>query len=536
MCVLLLGAAGLTRVFVLMEERQTTLAAAEQATRDWAVLLEQYTARTFETGDLLSDMIIDDVRQRGGVDFFRSDQQLHRILLSLVGRSPADYLMVVNRHGRPVALTAAAIPPDVDLSDREWFRTHAVDGKEIVIGPSIFSRITSEVLFTFSRRITLRDGSFDGALQVSLRPSFFETVRLDQSLGPAATFALWTPQGRLIGRSRMTREQADQGFVSPALAKHIPTAPTGTFIAASAVDGTERIISYRTLSRWGVVVTASIPKEDGLAQWRMRVQESVYFFFLLVVVASAAGAWAFVSASRLEDTASSLSVALGQKDNLLREMHHRVKNNLQMTMSLMRMAARRATSDQVKTLVAEMEERLRSMSLLFEMVYRSDLSGQLSLRAYVRQLVDAIEKSFGARESGIVIVVNCDDIRMDADRIGTVGLLITEVLTNAMKHAFSAQAHPRIEVTIVESGDAIDIVIADNGRGIEPGAGGGRSLGMSMISAFVQQLGGESSIASNGGTSFVARVPREADAPRRAPDAPHAGLAARSGASGRRAS
>lgn len=510
MCALFLGAAGLSRGYILTEEYDAVLQSAEQATRDWAVLLEQYTARTFETGDLVADAVIDHVRDRGGVDRLRGDAGLGNLLLNLVGRSPGDYLMVVDKHARPVALTATPVLPNVDFSDREWFRAHAVDGRDFLVATAIFSRVTFEVLFTFSRRITLEDGAFDGVLQISMRQAFFEAVRLERSLGPEATFSLWTPSGRLIGRSRMTLEQAEQGYVSEALAGKLAQAGSGTFTTLSAVDSIERIVSYRSMPRWGVVVTASIPREAGLSQWRGRVKESILFFVLLAIVAGAAGAWALLSANRLEDTAQNLELALTQKTNLLREMRHRVKNNLQMTMSLMRMASRRAKSEQVKVLVADMEERLRSMSLLFEMVYRSDLSGEISLRAYVRQLVEAIEKSFAARESGITLSVNCADIRMDADRMGTVGLLITEVMTNAMKHAFASQPHPRIDLTIVEHGDAIEIVIADNGSGMEPQSGDGRSLGMTMISAFVQQLGGESSFMSDVGTSFIARIPRAA--------------------------
>ena len=515
------------RAVTLWTEHGRAIARAEEGTGDWARILEEYARRTFQTGDLLAEEVFRYARSRGGAPALRDGPEATEFLRALSGRSSGDYIMLVDAAGLPAAVTTSFPPPSTDLSDRAWFRAHSVQGQDRHVGEAIFSRITREVLFTYTRSMLGPSGALEGVFQLAMRTGFFETMSISGGLGQEATLAMWAPDGRLIARTKLSLEQVERPCVSTVLAGHAARQPTGTFRAVTAVDGRDRIIAYRAVEDWPVIVTASVPVDSALADWWSGLWWSSGAIILLLA-ALAGFTLVALRLSRREEAAladltaanaaldgrqqelstanETLRSALADKELLLREIHHRVKNNLQVTASLLRMQSRRFADPAVRDAFAQTDERLRAIALLHETLYRSDLSGQVAVASYLRRIVDEMSSAHWIPEQGVVISVAADPVSVSLDRALPLGLVLTEVLSNAIRHAFEPGRAGRIDVTARMVGPDLEVSVRDDGRGLpqEPVAG---TLGMRLIHSFVMQLGGSFTMETDGGTVFRLLVP-----------------------------
>jgi PAS domain S-box-containing protein len=266
-CVFLAALIGL-RVTALDQERQLTLARAELYMRTLALVAEQYTERVFETSDLVANEVASWIASRGGVAAARDSQALHAFLYDLSRRSAGDYLMVVDAAGHPVSLSDRfPARSDVDLSDRRWFRAHAVDGSHTHVGDALHSRITGEILFTYSRALRGPAGGFDGIVQVSVRPGFFQQPGLAAEFGQDTAMGLFGLEGRVLARTGLTQDQLDLPLPEAVQARIRAGDAAGVLRVQGTFDGQDRIVAFHRLARWPLVVTASVPVAEVLMPW-----------------------------------------------------------------------------------------------------------------------------------------------------------------------------------------------------------------------------------------------------------------------------
>ncbi|MCZ8149195.1 MAG: response regulator [Roseomonas sp.] len=184
------------RIVALNEERAGLLARAELSMRTLALVTEQYTERVFETSDLVTTEVAAWIASRGGVAAVRDSQPLHAFLRDLSERSAGDYLMVVDAAGRPVSLSDRfPAPSEVDLSDRRWFRAHAVEGHATHLGDALQSRITGEILFT--TKGVGRGSGLGLSMVQGLAQQSGGGLRLDSRPGEGTVAALWLPCAEL---------------------------------------------------------------------------------------------------------------------------------------------------------------------------------------------------------------------------------------------------------------------------------------------------------------------------------------------------
>jgi PAS domain-containing protein len=259
----------------LLEERTASLERAEAGMRSLSLVVEQYAQRVLDGAELVTERVAAHIAEGGGAEALRDRRSAHDWLLALSARSAGDYLMVVDRHGMPVATSYAFPAPQVDLSDRRWFQAHR-DGEETHIGEALFSRITGEVLFTYSRALRDATGAFDGAVQVAARTSFFEGIALSQEFGGGTVMGLFDSAGRVLTRTGLRPDQLAVAIDGTALGARL-TGPeaSGTLRAVLPFGGEERIIAYRRLRDWPVMATASVPVAQVLAPWRDSVGWSI---------------------------------------------------------------------------------------------------------------------------------------------------------------------------------------------------------------------------------------------------------------------
>jgi two-component sensor histidine kinase len=235
----------------------------------------------------------------------------------------------------------------------------------------------------------------------------------------------------------------------------------------------------------------------------------------LVLVALSWLTWIGVRLSRqtektqgqLQQANQNLSKALNDKVVLLQEIHHRVKNNLQVTSSLLQMQARRFADPAVRTAFQETQDRLRSIGLIHDLLYRRDTGGAINLQDYLARLIGELSATYGATARGIMVDLDAEPITVDLDRGAPLALTVTEAISNAFKHAFDPGEGGRILVSAKQLDGRIEITVRDTGKGVSGEPDSSSSLGMKLIRSFTQQLGGHFSLEANGGTVFRLVVP-----------------------------
>jgi two-component sensor histidine kinase len=279
-------------------------------------------------------------------------------------------------------------------------------------------------------------------------------------------------------------------------------------------DGVERIISFRRLERWPVTVTASVPVATALTAWTTGFYWSAGIT-TLVLIALCWLTWIGVRLSHqteatqkeLQQANASLGKALSDKVMLLQEIHHRVKNNLQVTSSLLQMQSRRFADPNVRAAFQETQDRLRSIGLIHDILYRKDTGGTIDLQDYLGRLINELSATYGAAARGITVDLEAEPIMIDLDRGAPLALAITEAISNAFKHAFGPGESGRILVSARRLDGHIEIVVRDTGKGVSGVPESDTSLGMKLIRSFAQQLGGQFNLTADGGTVFRLESP-----------------------------
>jgi two-component sensor histidine kinase len=213
-----------------------------------------------------------------------------------------------------------------------------------------------------------------------------------------------------------------------------------------------------------------------------------------------------------------LRESLAQKEVLVREIHHRVKNNLQLVMSLLNLHARRIRDPRAEAAFAEARSRINALATLHRRLYESESLQQVDLRWFLEDLCVELRRGGLAGNRHIELTVDAPEEVIGPEVAVPLGLLVTEAITNAYKHAFPGRDAGRIEVRITrESPTALTLLVSDNGSGFEVGRQEAGGLGKSLIDAFVRQLHGELEVKSDQGTQVIVRFPSTFHPPQQKP-------------------
>lgn len=202
--------------------------------------------------------------------------------------------------------------------------------------------------------------------------------------------------------------------------------------------------------------------------------------------------------------------SLEEKDVLLREVHHRVKNNLQVVSSLLSLQAEKLPDPALRAALQESQLRVRSLALIHEELYRAKTLSRLSIRDYLEHLVQAIYRSYGADPGAIRLALDVGDLSVPLDSAVPIGLCVHELVSNALKHAFPDGRSGTIEVALhAASPGQLELVVADDGCGLPPvaAAEGSRSLGLLLVQSLARQVQGQLSIERSPGTRFRLTFP-----------------------------
>ncbi len=212
---------------------------------------------------------------------------------------------------------------------------------------------------------------------------------------------------------------------------------------------------------------------------------------------------------RLARTRRQLENSLLEKETLLREIHHRVKNNLQLVMSLLNLQADSGREHTVASFLEEGQHRVRAIALIHEQLYQSEHLSDINMRHYSRQLIERIRGVYAP--SDIDFELAAEEVRLDIDQAVPVGIILNELLTNSLKYAFPDGSPGRIRVSLERAENSFELRVEDNGRGMAADANVSTSgLGLELIRLLVRQLRGTFSLTGQPGTRVVISFPQTA--------------------------
>jgi two-component sensor histidine kinase len=193
---------------------------------------------------------------------------------------------------------------------------------------------------------------------------------------------------------------------------------------------------------------------------------------------------------------------LQQRETMLREIHHRVKNNMQVMSSLLRLQSRVASNPETTRMLEENQNRIQSMALLNELLYQSDDLAVVDFPKYLRRMLEQLFRSYGVDDRRISLRTELDPVGLELDDALPCGLLISEVVSNCLKHAFPGGRAGEVRIVLRrQSPDMIVLVLSDNGVGLPANLDWttSPSLGLRLARALAEQLSATLDIQSLGG-------------------------------------
>ena len=359
---------------------------------------------------------------------------------------------------------------------------------------------------------------------------------LSQSTGQDLTSLLLDRRGRVLARSGTGEDTTD-----PDLERAVANAPAG-LVRHVSPDGEALMTAFSrsSLTGWTSLVSISRNRSEHLFSrpvWATLAAGTLSLLLagILAVFVTHNFMERRVSDERLaatralgeldarllatsQDALSDQRRAASEREVLLREVYHRVKNNLQIVQSLLRLGSRDLTPMQREPFENAVR-RIGAMARVHTLLYNSPDLASIDFKDYLDELLRELAEGFGAEERAIASELRSASMRLPLDTAVPLAFIAVEILTNAFKHAFPPGRPGRITVDVEHHGDRAMLRIEDDGVGIVMEPGARRALGLTIVRKLVQQIGGELEEPAQGSSSFVVRFPVGAAAPLQTSDA-----------------
>ncbi|MGF7119462.1 sensor histidine kinase [Methanobacterium oryzae] len=207
-------------------------------------------------------------------------------------------------------------------------------------------------------------------------------------------------------------------------------------------------------------------------------------------------------------TENEVKKSLREKERLLREIHHRVKNNLQVVVSLLSLQSDFVGEKEASEILRDSEVKVQSMAMVHKLLYQTTDISRLDFMEYLKKLTSNILDTYPIHEN-ILLNLNAQDIHLDADTAIPCGLIITELLTNSLKYAFNEGDQGSITINMERKDDEYILTVADDGIGVPDDLENisGDGVGLNLVNSLVLQLEGTLKLDNSKGTKFIIEFP-----------------------------
>ena len=250
-----------------------------------------------------------------------------------------------------------------------------------------------------------------------------------------------------------------------------------------------------------VIINTKLEKERA----DKKVQQILLWASVIVII-MAAISLIILMLSNLQKSKSKELIEKKNNENelLLKELHHRVKNNLQVIYSLINLQKRRIDSPELHQSLSMVQNRIKTMSLVHQNLHENENFKEVNLEAYVKTIADYLKLLYLNEDKEISIQLSVDEsIELIMDRAITIGLLINEIMSNSMKYAFKGRKKGNISIDVQKIHNGFQMKISDDGIGFSMDQVNSKSLGMYLIENLVKQIQGKYELEQNEGTTYI---------------------------------
>jgi two-component sensor histidine kinase len=491
----------LLTILSIIQDYRDAVRQAEVETQTVARALEQHSERVFDALRFRLRL----VRTLIGPpewSAITADSDLHRALAELADRPfvHSVWLFDDTGIGRASSRFFPALPSDVD--DRDYFTAQRASDQGIFIGRPIVGKRTGDAVLSASIRLDYADGRFAGVAAIFIRPDYFEVFYRDLQLGRGSLIELVRADGAFLIRepSIRTLDELNKEDEFLRLGKQ-----AGIYRAVSSLDGVERVAAFRRLPGLPIFVNVGIATEDVLRGWYISLAYRLALAALALLAIVGFGRVTVLRARAVElevaGRTRELQRSVQEKEVLLREVHHRVKNNLQMIASMLRLTARRAPGES-QPIFTDVARRVTAIGQAYNQLYRVGEVSALNLAEYIDTVAQGVAAGFGAPR--LTLRTELEQITADIDTALPVGLVALELVTNAYKHGFPGEGQGEVIVKLQRHEEFARLIVSDNGVG--PGRRGAGGSGLMLIEALAGQVDGKLRIGVRPGGGTKARL------------------------------
>ncbi|THB67439.1 MAG: PAS domain S-box protein [Spirochaetaceae bacterium] len=250
--------------------------------------------------------------------------------------------------------------------------------------------------------------------------------------------------------------------------------------------------------------------EEHLAQQALAIRTRIFLVAsILGLITQLIIIFLLIKSSRQRKRAQAETVdALREKDVLLREVHHRIKNNMATVVNLLTLQAGSVSELVAIEALEDARNRVQSMMLIYDRLYRSNNYQDINIKSYFELLVDEVSETF-PNHKAISIVTNIEEICMDPKIVFHLGILVNELITNSLKYAFPGNVGGQMKITATKRDHLVIIEVSDNGIGIPASVDihNPPGFGLNLVQILTEQIGATISMTRDKGTAFILRIP-----------------------------
>lgn len=516
-------------VMVGVQSRERALINAQDRAQSAVRVLAEHAARLFDAADLLVEYAVQETAGRSWEDIAASRALWDRLNGQRARLPFLDAVWLNDQNGQLRFSTVAFPSPTSDASDRAIFHFHRDNPDRPYISERIIGRVTNKATFLVSRRLSAPDGAFRGMASVTVDPAYLSGFykELDLLYEPVTLMVREQDLGVLVREPKT--DPLDLAPLPETVRAAIQAHPDGGLSRDDTL-----ILAHRRVENWPVHVAVHHDVAPVLDAWRRSILPYVGLTAAAALALLALSLFGFAQAkaarrvrsdleSRVLERTASLETALmerdaalEEKDLLMREVNHRVKNSLQLVTNLLTLQAQSAGDPRLNAQLEEAGRRVQAIGDVHSLLHRIDDVRLIPLHDYLTALCRDLERSARSQGGGgwrLDLAVEPADV--PTDQAVPLGLIANELVMNAIKHAYPERradgAPHAIAVGLErEPSGAIRLTVRDGGVGLPAGFDWrrSRSLGMRLIHALSGQLGATLAIEpGDPGTRFAIRVP-----------------------------